>query len=1325
MPDGIGTKVSVLGDKEYKKALSDIGRSLRVLDSEMKAAQSGYKGQEDGIEALTSKSGSLRKIYDEQAAKVKLVAEQLEKAKAEYGENSKQADELQIALNRAQTALNGTGNELKDTNGKLEDAKKAESGLSAESKAMAGDVKEAGAAVRQEGAEADAGAEQNDRYGRSLDDLGTSAGPALKATILGIAAGFAAVSAATLEGLKNLFSWSEQAGKMADDVLTLSVQTGVSTQSLQKWSYASQFTDTSVETMTGSMAKLVKSMDSAAEGSKSLEEQSLALKMAQTNETGAALAVENAQEKYAAAVKKHGKGSTEAAAASNALEKAQNNLTLAQQKLSAAMDPASDEASATAKAFATLGVKIKDDVTGELRDNEDVFMDAIDALGKVGNETERDALAMTIFGKSAQELNPLIEAGSGKLRELGDEAEQLGTVFSDEALAAMGGFDDSMQRFQQTLTGMENAVGLVAIPLFQPLIDRATGAMAEVSTALQDGLQPGELDTLINDLLAGVEETLGDLGGTLNKALPYLTKALKTLVTSLAKQLPTFVETMLPATMDLLDGVLEAVSENADDLGDLAADLVLQLVDFLIDNAPDMADAAGDILGGLVDGLLDGNNLAKLVSSAITMLGKLAAALVSNAILLAAKAPEIISQLINGLVEVDWPAVAAEIVTGIGSAIMGAFSGANKELAAYREEFEATNQAYTAFNTALTTADEGLAKSQADAEAKKTLATELLALYEQLEQKDIKTDVDLTTMADYASRIAELYPSLSQYIDPATGLFTANTDAIRANIEAQYAWDLVMGYQDYLTKVASAMAEAKQNLDEHVIAQQAIKDKWDELKAQAEGLTGLYDKVFEPASGGGLPAFKQNLTDVYNALVATGEANPLDGFVQVLADGTVVLQQGVSEIDAYNTAQNAMAEQVTNTNDAFSEQNGKLLASYDGYTLLNGQYVDAEGRMVAVNSELGRLITQYNAEAQAAAEGGAAINQSGTDAKEGADKVVEATEVITASGESMDTTAESAKTAGEEVADTAEKILATTEQLKEAKSAATAAQDAIDSVTAQISTDAATSLQTMEDTGAAITLYAEGMMEAIGTAVTDGLDAIAEAGAGVAKGLVKAIAEYVNADAGRAIAKDIANGLDTGMRNKAAAISEAADTLAAAALDALWGAVGSGGSAFTGIGAAVASGVAKGIRGNTSVITTAAQTAARAAYRAMIDELDIHSPSRVTAEAGRYFDLGFAQGIEGGAPDLMAGVRELSAMAAAELDGGAGTQGAYAYPSAEAPEIDYARLGQEVAAAIRAEGLGNAVLVLDGKIIEPSVSKAGYERGKQTVKGRMAAARLR
>ncbi len=56
----------------------------------------------------------------------------------------------------------------------------------------------------------------------------------------------------------------------ADDLNTLSKQTGVSTDQLQKWSYASDLVDVSVETMTGSMRKMKKQLDSNEEGFKEL-----------------------------------------------------------------------------------------------------------------------------------------------------------------------------------------------------------------------------------------------------------------------------------------------------------------------------------------------------------------------------------------------------------------------------------------------------------------------------------------------------------------------------------------------------------------------------------------------------------------------------------------------------------------------------------------------------------------------------------------------------------------------------------------------------------------------------------------------------------------------------------------------------------------------------------------------------------------------------------------------------------------------------------------------------------------------------------------------
>ena len=112
--DGISTKVSVLGDKEYKKALQDIGRRLTVLNTEMSATTSAFGDQADSMEAMQAKARALQSVYQAHADKVNLIAEQLNKAKIEYDENSQQVQNLQIALNRARTAMNKVGSQIRE-----------------------------------------------------------------------------------------------------------------------------------------------------------------------------------------------------------------------------------------------------------------------------------------------------------------------------------------------------------------------------------------------------------------------------------------------------------------------------------------------------------------------------------------------------------------------------------------------------------------------------------------------------------------------------------------------------------------------------------------------------------------------------------------------------------------------------------------------------------------------------------------------------------------------------------------------------------------------------------------------------------------------------------------------------------------------------------------------------------------------------------------------------------------------------------------------------------------------------------------------------------
>ena len=139
-------------------------------------------------------------------------------------------------------------------------------------------------------------------------------------------------------------------------------------------------------------------------------------------------------------------------------------------RLTQSMSKARDGSKDSAEAFKKLHIRITDS-QGALRDSNDVFYETIDKLGKIKNETERDALAMQVFGRSAKELNPLIEAGSKRLKELGIEAEKLGMIMSDEDLAKAGQLNDALERMGKVADKLKTNLGLALIPVLTALFE--------------------------------------------------------------------------------------------------------------------------------------------------------------------------------------------------------------------------------------------------------------------------------------------------------------------------------------------------------------------------------------------------------------------------------------------------------------------------------------------------------------------------------------------------------------------------------------------------------------------------------------------------------------------------------------------------------------------------------------------------------------------------------------------------------------------------------------------------------------------------------------
>ncbi len=155
-------------------------------------------------------------------------------------------------------------------------------------------------------------------------------------------------------------------------------------------------------------------------------------------------------------------------------------------KLVRNMQTASSGTGDAYEAFRALGVTITDSA-GQLRSNEEVFYDVIDALGRVENVTQRDAYAMNIFGKSAQDLNPLIIAGSDALKEYGDQAERMGLVFDQNTLDKLNEANDKIDVAKQQLEGVKMLVGSELVESFDSLFGGVDKLLKAVQEAKEDG----------------------------------------------------------------------------------------------------------------------------------------------------------------------------------------------------------------------------------------------------------------------------------------------------------------------------------------------------------------------------------------------------------------------------------------------------------------------------------------------------------------------------------------------------------------------------------------------------------------------------------------------------------------------------------------------------------------------------------------------------------------------------------------------------------------------------------------------------------------------
>jgi len=611
MAADFGLKIGIEGEKEFKNALRDINQSFKVLGSEMNLVASQFDKQDRSVEAITARNRVLNKEIDTQKEKISTLEHALANAASSFGETDKRTQNWRIQLNNAQAELIKMERELEGNNKALDNA--GNEFNEAEKQAD-----EFGDEVKKSADQADDASGRFEKLGGVLKGIGVAMGAAL-----------AAIGTAAVGAGKALVDMSVNSAAYADEILTASTVTGMSADSLQAYKYAAELVDVSLETLTGSMARNVRSMSSAREGTGKM-----------------------------------------------------------------------------AEAYKALGVSVTDS-NGNLRDSETVYWEAIDALGKVSNETERDALAMQLFGKSAQELNPLIAQGSAGIAGLTEEARRMGAVMSEDTLNALGKFDDSIQRLKAGGAAAKNMLGTVLLPQLQILADDGVSLLGDFTRGLSEangdwtkiseviGNTVGNLVNMLMENLPNLIQVgldiVTSIGGAivdnlpiiidaavqivmtllqaLIDALPQITQGALRLVMALAQgiidNLPALVEAAIQMIVTLATGIADALPE----LIPAIVEAILLIVEVLLNNMDKILDAAFQIIQGLAQGLLNAlpkliealpriitsivnyitSNLPKIIEMGITLIAQLAVGLIKAIPELVKALPQIVSAILEGL----------------------------------------------------------------------------------------------------------------------------------------------------------------------------------------------------------------------------------------------------------------------------------------------------------------------------------------------------------------------------------------------------------------------------------------------------------------------------------------------------------------------------------------------------------------------------------------------------------------------------------------------------------------------------------------------------
>ncbi|VEI13845.1 phage tail protein [Trueperella bialowiezensis] len=658
-----GLKIGLEGEREFKRAITDINREMRVLGSEMKLVASQFDKNDQSASALTARNQVLSKEIDAQKSKIETLRAALDNSAASFGENDSRTKNWQIQLNNAQAVLNGLEKELADNNSQLDSFADHTDEAGDDAADAAKDASKLEDAVDELGGELDDTAGKTRTFGDVLK--ANLASEAIVAGVKGIVSAVAGVAKGFASAMKDGVEYNARMEQYTTSFTTMLGDQAKAQQLVNDLKVEAARTPFGMEDLAKNTQTLMAFGISADEAQLRLKQlgdisqgdavklESLTLAFAQMSSTGK-LTGQDLNQMINAGF--------------NPLEEISRKTGKSIGELKEEMGKGAISAEMVADAFASA--------TSE----GGRFYGAMDAQSKTFSgqlATLEDGVAnlkgLLATGLSESLAGTVLPMVNGWVDELTAAFEQGGTPALLDTLGDV--LQEALTFIAEQLPVVVESGMSILLALIEGIIE-VLPSLAETAVQLVTALVEALIEALPLLLEAAIE-VIATLATGIGEALPELIPAavemITTLVTSLVENLPLLLDAALQLIMGLAEGLIAALPVLIESL----PQIIRAIIDFLVAAIPQLIDTGIRLLTALVDAL------PQIISAIVAVLPQIVSAIVDGIIRLVGQVAKAGVRLLTALIS-ELPQIISTVVSGVGQlleSILRALAGGVSRMA--------------------------------------------------------------------------------------------------------------------------------------------------------------------------------------------------------------------------------------------------------------------------------------------------------------------------------------------------------------------------------------------------------------------------------------------------------------------------------------------------------------------------------------------------------------------------------------------------------------------------------------------------------------------